>query len=390
MTTVFDSGVQGPATHALVIGVGGYRNARDAAGPHGQAPTGVPADDVHAYRDLAAEFPARASTARSAARFAEWLIGEQADDAIAPLGSVELLMSEPQQQPRFNGVPVDEPAFDAVHAAFSRWYARCDADPGNVAVLFFSGHGVEHADRHILALEDVGSAPLNFFESAINVQHLVRGMQRCAALTQCYYIDACRSTSEAVDELDDIQCRPLLQPARRQVHRDTTIIRSTRAAQAAYGDGDGITLFTTHLLTALDGAAAEQVSGRWEVRQDRLATTLAELLAGDDRAAARGQQPDGGSSGRRSIRRLRHPPRIQFRLGCDPGAALTAADLRLRDPNSGTEQSRPAAAAPWEDTADAAVYEYSASFRSGAFQDAQHALWLWPPPRFVFDLTVGS
>ena len=91
---------------------------------------------------------------------ASWLIGTRCTDPVTPLGSVELLLSWPGMG--FANQPVEGADRDAFGAAFDRWYARCDADPDNVALFYFCGHGCELGDQ-LLLLEDFGHSPLNPF-----------------------------------------------------------------------------------------------------------------------------------------------------------------------------------------------------------------------------------
>lgn len=379
MTTLIDRGVDGPRTHALVIGVGRYPYCDPANGAATRGPWGA----------LARRFTAVSSPPCSAVAVAQWLMDEQGDDAIAPLGSVELFVSG--NVPSAVGTPdgpvvVEPPTFAAVEAGFRRWYQRCDAHDDNVAFFFFSGHGCARGSQ-LLLLEDVGASELNFFGNAIAIDTTVQGMARCRARAQCYFIDACREIPDELLAMADIAARPLIQPLLHRGFRDAPVIFSTTPGDRAFGVDGGPTLFTGAVLQALGGLAARQPRpGRWEVTTDLLAPTIDRLLTWREGC---GQRAVGeGSVQGRAVRRLRREPQVAFRLGCAPREALPAAELRLVRPLSERlELRRLPALGLWEDRARADYYELRALFGRGEFGDTAEGLVLYPP-HVEFDLPV--
>jgi hypothetical protein len=378
---VFDRGIDGPRTHALVIGVGQYPYC--AAGTDNSAAGPAAA--------LARRFTPVTSPPASALALARWLMAEQIDDEIAPLGSVEVLASSsgPTDLDTPTGPQaVEAPTHAAVRAGFERWYERCDAHPDNVALFFFSGHGCAKGGSQFLLLEDVGESPLRFFANSIDLDDLVDGMASCRARTQCYFVDACRNVPDELLTMSTIQTEPLIQSYLTAEFRDAPVVLSTARGDQAFGIPGGCTLFTLALMQALGGSAAEQPRhGCWEVTTDRLAPTIDRLLTWH------GPSPQStvvqGSFGRRPIRRLKGEPHVPFRLGCDPREALAAAELSLIQPYPDRVARRRAPKPEiWEDGVLAAHYRMHALFSAGDFADGAELLAIYPP-YLEFDLPVS-
>jgi hypothetical protein len=110
-----------------------------------------------------------------------------------------MLLSGPStyEHPDGNPQPVAPATMDNVRIAFDRWHDRCDADPENVAVFYFCGHGIE-ADTLALLMEDFGKRPKNPWTQAMGFSLTRLGMTLCQAKTQFYFIDACRSVPRSV------------------------------------------------------------------------------------------------------------------------------------------------------------------------------------------------
>lgn len=370
MTTVIDLGTDGPRTHAFVIGVGRYPHCGDVAGGAGPE------------ADLAARFTDVTSPPRSAIRFAEWLMAAQVHDEIAPLGSVELLVSDnvpPQVVTPSGPVTVDAPTQQAVEHAFWRWHARCDAHEDNVAIFLFSGHGCQ-PDHRLALLEDVGESRLAFFANAIDIDLLSAGMTtRCRARTQCFFVDACRSVPDALLRLRDVVAKPLITPHSHSSYHDAPIIFATTKGGTAFGVPGSTTIFTETLIQALRGSAAHQYdnAGAWEVTTDRIVPTIDRLMRW---AGVQYQRStNAGDCGSTPIRRLRTAPAVPFRFDCSPHEALAKAELSLAAHDSEFRLRRPPDPTVWEDTADAATYEWRARFAGREFVEAARNLLLAPP-----------
>ncbi|MET9633786.1 caspase family protein [Lentzea sp. NPDC006480] len=377
MTTVIDRGTDGPRTHALVIGVGLYPHCRN---------------DIHDGPDaaLARQFTTLTAPPLSALEVTRWLLAEQLDEETAPLGSIELLVSGNADQTVTTPdgtVTVDSPTYPAVEAAFDRWRSRCDANEGNVAFFFFSGHGCAKGKQY-LPLEDVGRRPGSFFSDAIELDSLVHGMGRNRASVQTYFIDACRMVPAELLDKYEINARSLLDSHLVTARRDAPVVYSTVSGEVARAVEGRPSPFTEAMLQALSGSAAAQPNGRWEVTTDRLVSAINRIRAwhGDPEQLTEyglGTQVTG-----RTIRRLKGMPQVPFRLGCNPREALLEAQLSLLVPFSDQVafERRPEPRV-WEGSTDAQVYGFRAAFGPGRYVDSTKAFPLWPP-NYECDLDV--
>ena len=168
MTAVLLEAGTGPRTHAFVVGVGHYPHCAELA------------STTRAGR-LAQEIGPLTTAPASALAVAQWLLDNMREDPVAPLGSLEVLISA-QQPAVVDAIEVEAARFDNTREAFWRWKARCDTNERNVALFYFCGHGWERSDQ-VLLLEDLGVRPHAFFENAVNFRRTYLGMRNCRALT---------------------------------------------------------------------------------------------------------------------------------------------------------------------------------------------------------------
>ncbi len=372
MTTVFDAGTSGPRTHALVIGVGQYPHC---AASSLAATTGTEAALLRNFENLTSPPP-------SARRFAQWLMTGQVDNLVAPLGSVELLTSAPfwdsgQVHAPDGAVGGAAPTFGAVRQAFLRWYERCDTSPDNVAMFFFSGHGCANGDQYLL-LEDFGEDPLHVFANAINVETFMAGMTRCAAETQCYFVDACRTVPHELLELSRVETNALIQPHTHSPLRNVAVVRSAAQGTEAQGVWGGTTPFTDALIEAMDGGAAVRGEGdRWVIDIARIATTVDRLLEWHGE-----QRPHVDYTGCRKkiIRELVSDPIVPFRFGSQPRDALASAALSLVGLDGQIRLARGPQPALWEDsTGPLIACSLKAEFSGRRYDDVFKEVSIVPP-----------
>jgi hypothetical protein len=242
MTLIFpDDRGNAPSTHALIIGVGGYRHIEGGADPRQQ---------VVKHVGLLGQLT---SPPRSAVAFAQHLI-KTGDRLRAPLGSIELLISPAPSDP--NPFPLgmnSEPATIAnLRAAYGAWRARCDRNHDNVAMFYFCGHGVEKIEQYLLA-EDFGDDPNNPWLGSFAFDSTRLAFHACRAATQCFYIDACRKVTSGM-----LQVRPSASPLETvqedvaECLHDLTMKASARNT-TALGPKKKPSYFTQALIKAFQG-----------------------------------------------------------------------------------------------------------------------------------------
>ena len=195
MTTVYEDPTVASGTHALVIGVGVY--------DHLIGGSQTVLDDPYGLGQLAAP-PV------SAAAVARWLLQDLVNPQ-TPLASLEVVISAPGPRgypETSTGSVVVEPATMAnIKEAATRWFQRANTNEENVAFFYHCGHGLQSSDLALLA-QDFGSPggdPPKRMDNAYNFHRSYRGMARCAAKGQFFFVDACRQVSSgtlAFDGLD--------------------------------------------------------------------------------------------------------------------------------------------------------------------------------------------
>lgn len=183
MTLVYArNDLQGPRTHAFIIGCGRFPYLRAEA--------------------------ARRATVAGARAIAKFLI-KNADNLVAPLASVECLLSDPdveigKDQLGIGAVPHDardEEARkkDAVEAAVSAfattagaaWLKRCE--PGDHLFFYMSSHGVADSAATAAGLfENVLENPHNKWAQSLNVNTLALLLPLTGAGACWVFLDACQ------------------------------------------------------------------------------------------------------------------------------------------------------------------------------------------------------
>ena len=176
---IHSNSVRGPATHVIVIGVGAY--------PHLIGGSDALCNDHDGMRQIE-------SPPISAKSFAKWLI-ENFNNPDKPLATVSLLLSEsiPEkfQNPKTGqNLDVKVATFKNVFKAIKKWKARGDQNPGNLLIFYFCGHGISQGLDTSLLLADFGQDEDNPLANAIDFRKFYLGMDQCAALQQCFFIDA--------------------------------------------------------------------------------------------------------------------------------------------------------------------------------------------------------
>jgi hypothetical protein len=376
VTTVIDRFERRPQTHVLAIGVGSYRHLSS-----GEIP------------ELANLLGRLTSPPRSAVAFADWIAAEL-NNPHAPLGSLELLLS-PKQQYRLPGgdaVPVDEATSEAVKPAFDRWLERCNGDPGNVAMLFFSGHGIEYGDLHLL-LDDVGASRFRLLENTINLTQTYGGLKQCQAMAQCFFVDACREISAELIEWRGASQGLLDVPlVYGNFARDAPIYFSTFESAQAFGDHERPSVYTELLLRAFATPTTLRGDETWAVTTSGLQEAIVQLFHRPRPGAPLppdGQQPrlGGHTAGPTVLHVLDHSPSVQVSVACRPQAVTPRARLALTACDgtdlSWQRQPQPDTPEPWHVEVPVGSYDVRADFLLDRLPSAEKRAIVWPPARDI-------
>jgi caspase domain-containing protein len=367
--------VAGPSTHAIVIGVGAY--------PHLLGGTGALSPDHDGMGQLS-------SPPASARMFCRWLI-EELNDPAKPLASVRLLLSELaparfQHPATGRDLPVADATMEHVDTALSDWKARGDTNPENRLIFFFCGHGIAQGPETSLLLADYGQRPDDPLGGAIDFYRFHLGMNTCAAQQQCFFVDACRASSDTLIEAMRYAGRPIIQPRGRTRRaggpREAPIYYSTVAGEDAYGRQNELSPFTDALLRALNGAGGDDSEGDWRVSSTRLKEAIDYFLRSAEVGEGRVQIPATGELTTFYLHYLDRPPEVPVTICCRPADATADAELSYGTGGRVRERRAPADS-DWEVTLSVGSYEFAAEFAGGSYADVSVEAYVRPVYRRV-------
>jgi hypothetical protein len=365
-----------PRTHALVIGVGEYLHL-----PGGRLYETRRAKHTLGLKQLT-------SPPISAKEFAHWLIAYLKNRS-APLGSVELVLSPAVAWTPPNDmmpVPVEAAMFENIKKAFDRWDDRCNADPGNIGLFYFCGHGFQWPKIRLLA-SDFGADPKTPWENAIDIDTTWLAVKLDGrARAVCFFLDACRDVPFDPQQYPGFSSRALkdAEYTGRGVADLPVLVPAVFGGQAHAPPSGHVSYFTQALIRCLDGlGASSPYDGRiWKVNTDSLSwamqTCMARTKVLDDQ---RGVCENRGPSSRRTdLHELSGTPRVMTTIGYDPPAALEFANLSLISAAGRPVPPRlPSAPEPWETEAEAGDYKAAATFPNKEYPDRSRSVRIGPP-----------
>ncbi|MFF7378747.1 caspase family protein [Streptomyces massasporeus] len=369
----------GPEVHALVIGVGRYRHLTNGAEP--------------ADHDTLIEGQLTSPTV-SAQAFARWVMDCLRHPA-ARLGSVDVLLSPGQVITEEDGLPmVETPDANAVVRAVDRWVRRCNSHPENVALFYFSGHGLDRGSQ-LLCLEDFARSSNRILDAAIDLEDLVDGMAACDAAYQYYFVDACRERTSRLSGLSRTHTLALLdvvaESDRRERRKDLLVLPATNAGSSTYGTEHQVSDYTRALLAALNGQGAKLAPEGWCVTSLSLASAVARLCHGPMPL----QVPTMNVSGNAVMHLLDHAPVVPLAVRCSPGEATRVADVHLTNVNDNTETLKLEFEARGEPvalrtTGRAGIYGVGVGFTDGQYLPPPQAPvhFFFPPEQLEYTVPV--
>jgi tetratricopeptide (TPR) repeat protein len=286
MTTVFTSGRSYNAsncagTHVLIVGVGGYPCLLGG--------------DPELLLSNPMGLAQLSSPPLSAVALADWFVARQAPgkqgiesvgfyNPHAPLASVEMLVSPSLNYhcPDGSAVAIDGATRRNIAKGYRTWLARARSNPGNIAVLYFCGHGATGSNDYILPSDFGEDHPDNPWADAIDITETARAARREISGSLYFFIDACRQTSH--DSLMPGAGTPALQSVdfeKNVLCFSRLLLWATAEGAVAFGVKRQVSRFTTALLEALSGFYGEELADdidNWVVTGDALAKAVRTIL----------------------------------------------------------------------------------------------------------------
>lgn len=355
-----DDGSSEPRTHALVIGVGGYRHLQGGSEEHDQL-----LDHVGLLGQLT-------SPAHSALAVAEWL-RHSTTRLHKPLGSLDLLLSvAPGQHLELPQDLAPGASREQIESAYNGWRDRCDRNAHNVALFYYCGHGLQKGEHFLLA-EDFGANKNNPWLGAFDFDTTRLAFNACTARTQCFFVDACRKITSGM-----MQSKPQVTGLETVNHTQgdcehSLVARAAARNEEAFGPPGGVSYFAQALLRAFQGAAARQSDSGWLVETSGIAAHLNDIL-----------QMMGRTGSVPCMANKRAPlvevdvPLVPIELSCRPDAANEVAKLSwwsVADSKHPEERDR----GPWSFQVKPGQYRAAASFEDPRFQTANAEIIATPP-----------
>lgn len=371
MSLVLDRNVAGPATHALVIGVGHYRHLSGGADEKAQS-----IQAIGILKQLT-------SPPRSAVAFADWLVATK-DQWKVPIATIDLLVSPAQEDPDAGvaGAAFEAATIANIEEAYGNWKARCDADKNNAAIFFFSGHGVEKGEQFLLA-EDFGENPLKPWKGAFDFDTTRRAFHSTKSATQCFFVDACRKVTSRMlqQEMKVGALDTVFFSDTAECEFDLTM-KAAASNETAHGDPKEPSYFTKALQVALGGGVAERENGKWLVESGQVVKHIYDVLGlikEDQNFKQRCK-----TEITKSTPLLETPtPNVHLRVNCSPGAANAVAQFSCKKEPNGPPKSHAGDGAPWELDVEAGVYTVKAEFPANEFTNAGDLAEYNPPQRNI-------
>lgn len=385
---VFEKDVQGPRTHALIIGVGKY--------PH--LCGGTPHRKPSKWNDGMGQLT---SSPISARKFADWIITDYRNSE-HPLATVALLISDKASQsytpPGGNPVEIEPATMRNVKPAVLKWKRRGDESPDNLLLFYFCGHGALTGSEASLMLEDFAANDDCPLDGAIDFRNgLWLGMDKCAARQQVYFIDACRVATSAVLDAHRSMGNPIVYGSQRPVRniqdaygnprlRMAPVYYSALAGAMAYAREGQVSQYTEALLRALGGSADNaEADEKYRVDTAMLNRGIDFLLRravekGDAKIHPQVNEVDHAPVF--TLHELAGPPIVPVAVGCDPEVENREAELYYTN-GVDTSPTIPGSESGWDVELTPGSYMFVASTLSLPTKRGQKQQEIRPPFRRV-------
>jgi hypothetical protein len=357
--------------HALIVGISDY--------------TYLPGDDDPARGGAKFGMKKLKAPSFGAFRFLQWL--NKADEEsrlVQPLASYDVVLAPSADERNVAGLA--ECIDDASTTSFIRktweWRERVATNSTNVAVFYFSGHGIQrNKDDAVLMLQDFAKPQGAILDNAVSFFDIFSGMApsddfRQMGMTQFYFVDACRNLPEQIKNFSKLSTRPVFDSyLGGRDDRAAPVFFAAVNDSVAFGEVGKGSYFNRALMTGLERGAEsfKEVAGktRWPISVYTLATAISHEFAKfqtDQNFVPTGHVVD------REFCYLDQPPLVDLLIAVEPEAQRGDATIvmtQVVDPPLEPfkwEQPRPPPNHPYMLTAPAGIHKLS-SIEQGVMCD---------------------
>ena len=274
MTLLYSRAVAGPATHAFVVGVGNFPYAAQGA------------------NEFLRDVPNLPSAADSAKLMCDWLLVNR-DNLVAPLASLEVLISDPtdaaNRYPWQPEIAIDSATPGNVDTAGRRWLTNFPAGSQNVAFFFACGHGASLTAEPVLFLDALNLDPVNEWPN-VHVASMARALRLHPNIESAYiFIDACGQKVKEFELCPPENRQPTVfyapVPYGATGANKVMLTSAAPEGQLAYDSPLSVRYFpanagvpigrlTQTLMMALNGSSVRSYRGRWAVNSTGLRDDL--------------------------------------------------------------------------------------------------------------------
>ena len=369
--------IRGPATHAMVIGVGHY--------PH--LPGGGSRTQIASPEGL----DQLTSPPISARAIATWLIAGY-NNPDRPMASVALLTSERRKKPFLNprtGVAhaIETATIENIETAVTQWRQRAEAGTDQRLIFYFCGHGIANGTAATLLASNYGEKPFNTLAGAFNFQNFRDAMALSSATEQVYFIDACRVASTnllrvgtpAGSLVTGDRVRP---PDAPEILAPT--FYSTLPGTTAYARKGKVSFYTEALIQGLDGAGSVNFGRGWRVTTLGLQNALSVYLERELKRIGRTGTPPTDQQVRLDLCLPTREPTATARVTCDPAIAMWDATLTFTGRGQTERRPRPRKG-DWVLELLPGLYQFQAQFPGGSWRSETEEAYIQP---VEFDVTI--
>lgn len=253
MTAVIDDSSGSPGTHALIIGVSAYDyllgNSKGRFSKQGSA----------------SGFGQLTAAARSAARFATWLMNDYRRKGF-PLRSLRVLLSpatEDEVSENLKDMLEKDsiPTRDNVATAFREFKKAAARNPNNIAIVYVAGHGVQFTNTGaVLLLSDFAHPDHEEerYRGAVDMRAMHESMTYTnGARSQFWFVDICRQRAPDAQDFEELAGVLKFNKDIYGAAACSPLFLSASTGEQAFAKPGELTLFCEALMLALvEGHAA--------------------------------------------------------------------------------------------------------------------------------------